>query len=271
MAGAPFLFGASAADPDGNVVDYAFDFDGNGSYETAAGAYALATTTFAQKGPATVGVRATDDEGATATAKLTVTVKDAPCVDNPIIKVERATIVTQGADVAGGAGCFHGVTTDKAGVRTTIYTTSGHFRVNGIEVDTLAASEAKLEWKRKTSGAKETISLKLTAPKAKVEGTAKKTDFMFHEGSLNWDLSGTTIAGFVVDPNAGVGGLALKVLGPPTLEPRRQLDARRPPGHAARAARQDPERPGPPRVRPVGQRRRRSAPSASTSTRSRSA
>ena len=40
---------------------------------------------------------------------------------------------------------------------------------------------------------------------------------MFHEGSLNWELSGTTIAGFVVDPNAGVGGLALKVLGPPTL------------------------------------------------------
>ena len=111
------------------------------------------------------------------------------------------------------------MTTDKSGVRTTVYTTSGHFRVNGIEVDTLAASEAKLEWKRKTTGAKETISLKLTAPKAKVEGTAKKTDFMFHEGSLNWELSGTTIAGFVVDPNAGVGGLALKVLGPPTLRP----------------------------------------------------
>ncbi len=219
VAGAPFLFGVSAADPDGSVVDYAFDFDGNGTYETAAGAYALASTTFAQKGPATVGVRATDDEGATATAKLNVTVKDAPCVENPIIKVERATIVTQGADVAGGAGCFHGVTTDKSGVRTTVYTTSGHFRVNGIEVDTLAASEAKLEWKRKTTGAKETISLKLTAPKAKVEGTAKQTDFMFHEGSLNWELSGTTIAGFVVDPNAGVGGLALKVLGPPTLRP----------------------------------------------------
>ena len=30
-----FLFGASAADPDGTVVDYAFDFDGNGCYETA--------------------------------------------------------------------------------------------------------------------------------------------------------------------------------------------------------------------------------------------
>ena len=79
-------------------------------------------------------------------------------------------IVTQGADVAGGAGCFHGVTTDKAGVRTTTWTTTGHFRVNGLEVDTLAASEAKLEWKRKQSGDKETISLKLTAPEGPRRG-----------------------------------------------------------------------------------------------------
>lgn len=214
VAGAPFLFGANAADADGTVVAYAFDFDGDGSYETPAGTSPLATTTFGHKGPATIGVRVTDDEGATATAKLAVTVKDAPCVENPIIKVERATIVTQGADVAGGAGCFHGVTTDKAGVRTTVFTTSGHFRVNGLEVDTLGSSEATLEWKRK---GKETLSLKLTASSARVEGTAKQTDFMFHQGSLTWELSGTTIAGFVVDPNAGVGGLALKVLGPPTL------------------------------------------------------
>ena len=89
-------------------------------------------------------------------------------------------IVTQGADVAGGAGCFHGVTTDKDGVKTTVWTTTGHFRVNGLEVDTLAASEAKLEWKRK--GSDNAVSLKLTAPKVKVEGTAKQTDFMFHEG-----------------------------------------------------------------------------------------
>jgi uncharacterized delta-60 repeat protein len=218
VAGAPFAFGAQAADADGNVVDYAVDFDGNGTYETAAGGFPLATTTFLQKGPATVGIRATDDEGAVATAKLAVTVKDAPCVTNPTIKIERAVIITQGADVAGGAGCFHDVTSDKNGVRTSTYTTSGHFRVNGLEVDTLANSEAVLEWKRNKSGDKKTISLKLTAPKAKVEGTAEKTDFMFHEGSINWGLDGTTITGFVVDPTAGIGGLPLKVLGLPKLD-----------------------------------------------------
>jgi hypothetical protein len=218
VAGAPFLFGAQASDADGNIIFYSFDFDGNGTYETAAGASPLATTTFLQKGPASVGVRVTDDEGDQATAKFAVTVKDAPCVDNPTIKIERAVIITQGANVAGGAGCFHDVTSDKNGVRTSTYTTTGHFRVNGLEVDTLANSEAVLEWKRNKTGDKKTISLKLVAPKAKVEGTAEKTDFMFHEGSINWGLDGTTITGFVVDPTAGIGGLPLKVMGLPKLE-----------------------------------------------------
>ncbi|MDA0165226.1 PKD domain-containing protein [Solirubrobacter ginsenosidimutans] len=213
VAGAPFTFGVQAADADGSIVAYDFDLDGNGTYESP-GTLPLATTTFGQKGPASVGVRVTDDEGATATATYGVTVKDAPCVDNPTIKIERAVIITQGADVAGGAGCFHGVTTDKAGVKTTVWTTSGHFRVNGLEVDTLAATEAKLEWKRKGD---DTQSLKLVAPKVRVEGTAKQTDFMFHEGAISWDLSGSTIGGFVVDPNAGVGGLALKVVGAPAI------------------------------------------------------
>ena len=198
---------------------YAFDFDGNGTYETAAErarrwrprrSCRRARRPSASASPTTRARR--------PRPRSTLTVKDAPCVDNPTIKIERAVIITQGADVAGGAGCFHGVTSDKAGVRTTVCTTTGHFRVNGLEVDTLAASEATLEWKRKQTGDKETISLKLIGQGASVEGTAKKTDFMFHEGSISWDLSGTTIAGFVVDPNAGVGGLALKVLGPPTLK-----------------------------------------------------
>ena len=41
---------------------------------------------------------------------------------------------------------------------------------------------------------------------------------MFHEGSINWGLDGTTITGFVVDPSAGIGGLPLKVLGLPQLK-----------------------------------------------------
>ena len=186
VAGQSFTFGAQAADADGSVVDYAFDFDGNGSYETASGTSRSRPTTFLQKGAVTVGVRVTDDEGATATAKLAIIVKDAPCVENPVIKVERAVIITQGADVAGGAGCFHGVTTDKSGVRTTVWTTSGHFRVNGLEVDTLGASEAMLEWKRNKARRQEDALAQARRARRRVEGTAMKTDFMFREGSLAW-------------------------------------------------------------------------------------
>jgi hypothetical protein len=71
-------------------------------------------------------------------------------------------------------------------VRTTTWTTTGHFRVNGLEVDTLGASDATLEWKRETTGAKKTLSLKLTAKNARVEGTAQQTDFTFHEGAISW-------------------------------------------------------------------------------------
>ena len=99
-------------------------------------------------------------------------------------------IVTQGADVAGGAGCFHGVTTDKAGVRTTVYTTTGHFRVNGLEVDTLAASEATLEWKRKTERRQGDDLAQAHRAQGPGRGHGEKTDFMFHEGSINWGLDG---------------------------------------------------------------------------------
>ena len=197
-------------------------------YETGPDAFALATTTFAQKGPATVSVRVTDDEGATATAKLRLTVKDAPCVDNPVIKVERAVIVTQGADVAGGAGCFHGVTTDKSGVRTTVWTTSGHFRVNGLEVDTLAASEATLEWKRKQTAARRRSRSSSSPPRPTSRARRSRPTSCSTKARSTGAWTAPPSRGFVVDPNAGIGGLPLKVLGLPTARGRRQLDARRP-------------------------------------------
>ena len=93
---------------------------------------------------------------------------------------------------------------------------------------------------------------------------------MFHEGTISWDLSGTTIGGFVVDPNAGVGGLALKVLGPPALKADGSSTLDVLPGMPPELLGKTPSAPdhlvfGPRPTRP------RWAPSASTSTRSRSA
>jgi subtilisin-like proprotein convertase family protein len=61
-------FDASAsADPDGTIANYAWDLDGNGSYETDRGTSPTASTTFTSTGTKTVGLRITDDDGAVVT------------------------------------------------------------------------------------------------------------------------------------------------------------------------------------------------------------
>ncbi|HWI70662.1 MAG TPA: PKD domain-containing protein, partial [Baekduia sp.] len=224
-AGQSFVLTALAGDPDGAVVAYAWDLDGNGSYETSTGADAHVTARFDTAGTHLIRARVTDDEGLSATNTDNLKVAEGPCVENPVLKIGKAVIVTQGTAQA-GAGCFHAVTVDKAGIRTITYTTDGHFRVNGLEVDTVGASKATLVWKRKlvpiknknTFAPGDTTQATLTASKAHVEGTSKGTDFAFIDGPITWQLDGATIGGFKADKNAGIGGLPLKVTGEPKLD-----------------------------------------------------
>jgi uncharacterized delta-60 repeat protein len=224
-AGQAFTLTALAGDPDGSVVAYAWDLDGNGSYETSTGAVPHVTTRIDTAGPHLIGARVTDDEGLSATNTDNLKVAEAPCIENPVVKIGKAVIVTQGTAQA-GAGCFHAVTADKAGIRTITYTSDGHFRVNGLEVDTIGTSKATLVWKRKLVEVKgkntfapgETTQATLSAPKVHVEGTSKGTDFAFIDGAIAWQLDGATIAGFKADPDAGIGGLPLKVVGEPKLD-----------------------------------------------------
>jgi uncharacterized delta-60 repeat protein len=223
-AGKTFTLTALAGDADGAVASYAWDLDGNGSYETSTGVSPIVLTKYDTAGQHLLGVRVTDDEGASATTLDNLKVGEGPCIDNPVLKIEKAVIVTQGTAQA-GAGCFHAVTVDKNGVRTVTYTTDGHFRVNGLEVDTLLTSKAVLVWKRtlvpikhkNTFAPGATTSATLTAANVKVVGTYKNTDFAFIDGKIAWDLAGSTIGGFKVDANAGIGGLPLKVTGAPKL------------------------------------------------------
>ena len=74
----------SGTDVDGTIANYAFDLDGNGSYETDNGPAQSVKTSFATGGTKLVGVRVTDSGGATATSRRTIEVKegnDAPRVD----------------------------------------------------------------------------------------------------------------------------------------------------------------------------------------------
>src|SRR3954453_4894109 len=73
-SGQPVTLDASGSrDPDGRIVNYAWDLDGNGSIETDGGASATLVRTFTT-GVHHVTVRVTDDKGARAYANKTVTV-----------------------------------------------------------------------------------------------------------------------------------------------------------------------------------------------------
>ena len=75
-AGIPSSFDASAAsDPDGAVVKYEWDLDGNGSYETDTGSTPSASKSYDTAGDVSVGLRVTDNTGETATTTRTVTVQ----------------------------------------------------------------------------------------------------------------------------------------------------------------------------------------------------
>ncbi len=75
--GTTVTFNAGASnDPDGTIAKYEWDLDGNGSYETSTGTTASATTAYATPGARTVGLRVTDNGGATATTTRTVTAQN---------------------------------------------------------------------------------------------------------------------------------------------------------------------------------------------------
>ena len=79
LAGAPATFDAAgSSDPEGEQLRYAFDLDGNGSYEFDGGTNPLALRSFPDAGAYSVGVQVTDPRGASATATRGITVVPAP-------------------------------------------------------------------------------------------------------------------------------------------------------------------------------------------------
>ncbi len=71
---------AGSSDPDGTIAKYEWDLDGNGSYETDTGTTASASGSYAAIGARTIGLRVTDDLGATATTTRSLSVVNSPPV-----------------------------------------------------------------------------------------------------------------------------------------------------------------------------------------------
>jgi hypothetical protein len=68
--------GSTSSDPDGTIAKYEWDLDGNGSFETDTGT--TPTTSRAYSAAVTVGLRVTDNGGATATVTHAVVINGAP-------------------------------------------------------------------------------------------------------------------------------------------------------------------------------------------------
>ena len=78
VVGAPATFDAGgSSDPEGEALRFAFDLDGDGSYEFDGGQNPLALRSFPAPGTFTVGVRVTDPRGAAATATTSIAVTPA--------------------------------------------------------------------------------------------------------------------------------------------------------------------------------------------------
>jgi subtilisin-like proprotein convertase family protein len=76
VAGSPVAFDASgSSDPDGTVVGYEWDLDGNGSFETQGGASPVAGRAYPNATVISVGVRVTDNDGRTAIARVPLTIQ----------------------------------------------------------------------------------------------------------------------------------------------------------------------------------------------------
>ncbi len=74
LGGSVHYDASGSSDPDGSIVKYEWDLDGNGSYETSTGATAAADRAYEEAGTYLVGLRVTDNGGATGAATVPVTV-----------------------------------------------------------------------------------------------------------------------------------------------------------------------------------------------------
>ena len=67
---------AGSKDPDGTIAKYDWDLDGNGTYETNSGTSPTTSRAYATPGARTIGLRVTDNGGATATTTRTLTIQN---------------------------------------------------------------------------------------------------------------------------------------------------------------------------------------------------
>src|SRR4051812_42706578 len=88
------LDATGSADTDGTVDGYAWDLDGNGTFETPGGTTPTVTTSVTRTGANTIRVRVTDNDGATGDASVVVNVASPPPPPPPASSTGGSTTTT---------------------------------------------------------------------------------------------------------------------------------------------------------------------------------
>ncbi len=100
FAGEKVTFDATSSSDDGPIKDYAWDLDGNGTFETDTQASPTASKTYATDGPLTVALRVTDDHGVQDTVTHLVRVLPKPAggaaashdATGPIVRISPRSV-----------------------------------------------------------------------------------------------------------------------------------------------------------------------------------
>jgi hypothetical protein len=105
------VFGGAASDPDGTIVLYEWDFDGDGTFDTSSTTSANTTHVWPVTGTFRSKLRVTDDAGAIGLAVVTFTVMEEIHVSaatgsdiNPGTKAAPVATITRGLDLAVATG-----------------------------------------------------------------------------------------------------------------------------------------------------------------------
>ncbi len=111
------------------ALTYAFDLDGDGTYETATGSTPKATARLRERGPVQLGVRATDSYGLSAEKRVEVIVRTT--ADDLAGCAGKAVLRTVNLGPIGARGCFTRIDRGSAGP---LFIAFGDVDLNGLRI-----------------------------------------------------------------------------------------------------------------------------------------
>lgn len=138
---------SGSSDPDGTIVSYEWDFDNDGAFDDATGENP--SHTFPNGGDKTVGLRVTDDNGATDTTSETFHVNHFPTAaftvsPDPVVRNEAATFDASGSSDPDGSIATYEWDWDNDGTfeeSTSNATTTHTFTTGGVHTVALRVTD----------------------------------------------------------------------------------------------------------------------------------